>query len=127
MSQRLSSRALEIPAVTKLETPKETASPSSSPPPDSKDVLQGLALHPVIDLWPRLLQSDEYLVIFHKRPLGIRVRQDWEEKNAVVWKVQGDYAKKAGVERGSMIYTINGENVSGKSHAFILQTLQEAP
>jgi len=83
--------------------------------------------HPVIDRWPRRLQSDEYLVIFTSRPLGIRVRQDWEEKNAVVWKVHGDFAKKAGVERGSMIYTINEENVSGKKHVEILRLLTESP
>lgn len=84
-------------------------------------------LHPVIDCWPRRLQSDEYLVIFTSRPLGIRVRQDWEEKNAVVWKVTGDFAKRAGVERGSMIYTINEENVSGKKHIEILRLLTSSP
>lgn len=80
--------------------------------------------HPVIDNWPRRLQPDECNVIFHKRPLGIRVREDWEEKNAVVWKVEGEYAKKAGVERGSMIYTLNEENVQGLDHKEILKKLR---
>jgi len=84
-------------------------------------------IHPVVDLWPILLQSDEYLTVFHERPLGIRVREDWEGKNAVVWKIEGEHAKATGVERGSIIYSINGELVYGWKHSSIIDKLKSTP
>jgi len=83
-------------------------------------------IHPVVDLWPRLLQSDEYMIIFQSRPLGVNVRKDREGNNAVVWKIQGQHAKAAGMEWGSMIYSVNEETVYGWKHLDIVDKLRNA-
>jgi len=83
-------------------------------------------IHPVVELWPRLLMSDEYMVVFESRPLGVRVRKDWEGKNAVVWAIEGQHAKAAGIERGSMVYSVNEESVYGWQHLDIVDKLRNA-
>jgi hypothetical protein len=93
----------------------------------SSDETHRWLIHPVVDKWPRLLQSDEYMTVFQSRPLGIRVRKDWEGKNAVVWKIKGQHAKAAGVEQGSMVYSINEEPVYGWQHSAIVNKLLQAP
>jgi len=90
------------------------------------DQITRCPIHPVVDLWPRLLQSDEYMIIFQSRPLGIRVRQDREGKNAVVWKITGHHAKAAGIEWGSMVYSVNEESVYGWQHLDIVDKIRNA-
>jgi len=84
-------------------------------------------LHSVIDLWPQLLQKDEFMAIFHSRPLGIRVIGDCDGRNAMVVRVTGSHAEQSGVKVGCVIYCIDGKVVLRKKHRWIVETLKTCP